>query len=112
MMSFNYSNIPVEGGLTSVKCVPVRDKLTYEITKFEWDQAPDNFKCVDSITIALGGIDENFSYLNDVEIIAPNMKCHNEKLPAYPIKVGNTTWGVTQISIIWAGHNPTSCLRK
>ena len=87
MMSFNYSNIPVEGGLTSVKCVPVRDKLTYEITKFEWDQAPDNFKCVDSITIALGGIDENFSYLNDVEIIAPNMKCHNEKLPAYPIKV-------------------------
>ena len=73
-----------------MKCVPVRDKLTYEITKFEWDQAPDNFKCVDSITIALGGIDENFSYLNDVEIIAPNMKCHNEKLPAYPIKVGNT----------------------
>ena len=97
-----------------MKCVPVRDKLTYEITKFEWDQAPDNFKCVDSITIALGGIDENFSYLNDVEIIAPNMKCHNEKLPAYPIKVGNTTWGATQITTIhfffYSGQRPSYIL--
>ena len=65
----------------------MRDKLTYEITGFVWDQDPDNFKCVDSIAIALGGMDDKFRYLNDIEIIAPTLKCHNEKLPPYPLKV-------------------------
>ena len=48
---------------------------------------PDNFKCVDSITVVIGGTTSDNKYIDDVEIIAPTMKCHHEQLPKFPIKV-------------------------
>ena len=39
----------------------------------------------------VGGIDNDNSYLNDVELYAPGLPCHQIKLPSYPFKVAGAT---------------------
>ena len=73
--------------MTIAKCKAQKDKNSGQLVGFAWDQVADNFKCVQSINIVLGGIDEDNRYLDDIEIVSPNMKCHHEKLPPYPKKV-------------------------
>ena len=65
----------------------MQDKASGEVVDFRWDKVPDNFKCVDSITVVIGGTTSDNKYIDDVEIIAPTMKCHHEQLPRFPIKV-------------------------
>ena len=65
----------------------MQDKASGEVVDFSWDKVPDNFKCVDSITVVIGGTTNDNKYIDDVEIIAPTMKCHHEQLPRFPIKV-------------------------
>ena len=35
----------------------------------------------------LGGMDSKYSYLDDVELYAPKLPCHQQKLPKYPLRV-------------------------
>ena len=39
----------------------------------------------------VGGIDAKYSYLDDVELYAPGLPCHQTKLAAYPFKVIGAT---------------------
>ena len=64
-----------------------QDPATGEATDFDWDSPRETFKCVESINLVLGGSDSNSKYLNHVEILAPDMKCHHEKIDPLPVKV-------------------------
>ena len=44
-----------------------------------------------SFSMLIGGIDSKNRYLNDVELYAPGLKCHQKKLPPYPLKVAGAT---------------------
>ena len=39
----------------------------------------------------VGGIDEQNRYLDDVELYAPGLPCHQRKLPPYPLRVIGAT---------------------
>ena len=39
----------------------------------------------------IGGIDNKNTYLNDVELFAPGLPCHQKKLAHYPLKVAGAT---------------------
>ena len=39
----------------------------------------------------VGGIDDKSIYLDDVELYAPGLPCHQRKLPPYPFKVIGAT---------------------
>ena len=41
--------------------------------------------------MVIGGIDNKNSYLNDVELYAPDRQCHQVKLTKYPLKVAGAT---------------------
>ena len=41
--------------------------------------------------MVIGGIDNKNSYLNDVELYAPDRHCHQVKLTSYPLKVAGAT---------------------
>ena len=42
-------------------------------------------------SMLVGGIDSKHSYLNDVELYAPGLPCHQTKLQPYPFKVIGAT---------------------
>ena len=39
----------------------------------------------------VGGIDQNRRYLDDVELYAPGLPCHQGKLSPYPMKIAGPT---------------------
>ena len=39
----------------------------------------------------VGGMDNNYAYLDDVELYAPGLPCHQDKLPHYPLRVTGAT---------------------
>lgn len=39
----------------------------------------------------IGGMDNNYGYLDDVEVYAPGLPCHQHKLPRYPLRVVGAT---------------------
>ena len=39
----------------------------------------------------VGGIDSKNTYLDDVELYAPGLPCHQKKLATYPLKVAGAT---------------------
>ena len=39
----------------------------------------------------VGGMDNKHAYLDDVELYAPGLPCHQGKLPPYPLKVVGAT---------------------
>ena len=39
----------------------------------------------------VGGIDSKYLYLDDVELYAPGLPCHQTKLPKYPRKIVGAT---------------------
>ena len=41
----------------------------------------------------LGGMDSKYSYLDDTELYAPDLPCHQHKLPKYPHKVVGAVGG-------------------
>ena len=45
----------------------------------------------------VGGIDDKNQYLDDVELYAPGLPCHQSKLPPYPFRVVGATGNI-------AGH--------
>ena len=42
---------------------------------FDWDISPEEFICVEPVGLIIGGIARNYSYLDEVEILAPGMDC-------------------------------------
>ena len=42
----------------------------------------------------IGGIDNTNSYLNDVELYAPDLSCHQDKLTPYPLKVAGAVGNI------------------
>lgn len=43
--------------------------------------------------MVLGGIDKKYSYLDDIELYAPDLPCHQNKLPKFPHKVVGAVGG-------------------
>ena len=41
--------------------------------------------------MVVGGMDTKYSYLDDVELYAPGLPCHQKKMPHYPFKVVGAT---------------------
>ena len=41
--------------------------------------------------MVVGGIDQNRRYLDDVELYAPGLPCHQGKLSPYPMKIAGPT---------------------
>ena len=42
-------------------------------------------------SMLVGGMDNKYSYLDDVELYAPGLPCHQNKLPKYPMKIVGAT---------------------
>ena len=42
----------------------------------------------------IGGMDNKYSYLDDVELYAPELPCHHQKLPNYPLKLIGAVGGL------------------
>ena len=70
----------------ATKCVAEK-KDDGTVTGFKWDMKLDKFKCVNAMDLILGGISEERTYLNDVELYGPGQLCHGERMPPFPIKV-------------------------
>ena len=54
---------------------------------FSWDIEASLFICVEPIGLVIGGIAKDYTYLNEVETLAPDMSCNGQILPDYPLKV-------------------------
>ena len=61
----------------------------------------------------VGGIDDKNIYLDDVELYAPGLPCHQSKLPPYPFKVvgatGNTAGSGNIVVCGGAQHTYSGC---
>ena len=42
----------------------------------------------------VGGMDSKYKYLDDVELYAPGLPCHQHKLPRYPMRVVGASGGL------------------
>ena len=42
---------------------------------FDWDMSPEEFICVEPVGFVIGGIAKDYSYLSEVEILAPGLDC-------------------------------------
>ena len=49
---------------------------------------------IKNISMLIGGIDTTNTYLNDVELYAPDLPCHQAKLEPYPLKVVGATGNI------------------
>ena len=54
---------------------------------FLWDIDSSLFICVEPIGLIIGGIAQDYTYLNEIEVLAPNLQCNGQKLTDYPMKV-------------------------
>lgn len=101
---FLYCNpgyIPIEQ--TSTTC-----KYDIKLDEYIWDVEQSSFGCIEPIGLAIGGIDSkykykhihsvgkaalqlaNFSYLDEVEVVAPGFTCKDQMMPPYPFKIVGT----------------------
>lgn len=85
-MQCNLGFIPV--GKTSTTCY-----YDSTVNDFDWDLEATEFVCVEPIAFLIGGIDETYRYLNDVEILAPGFSCPFKDIKPYPIKVVGASAG-------------------
>ena len=60
---------------------------------FLWDIDSSLFICVEPIGLIIGGIAQDYTYLNEIEILAPSMTCNRQKLPDYPMRVMGASAG-------------------
>ena len=72
--------------------------------------------------MVLGGIDKKYSYLDDIELYAPDLPCHQNKLPKFPHKVVGAVGGfvgrkkkfIDKKVLICGGatHTYTDCVQR
>lgn len=63
----------------------VQDTRTLE---FDWNLDEAEFKCVLPIGFVIGGIGKDYTYLDEVEVLAPGFKCSKlSKMAPYPHKI-------------------------
>ena len=57
--------------MQSSDLTPWRLTLFYDkkLKDFDWDMSPEEFICVESVGLIIGGISRNYSYLDEVEIL-------------------------------------------
>ena len=50
-------------------------KFDKKLKDYDWDIDPELFICVEPVGFVIGGIAKDYSYLNEVEILAPGLDC-------------------------------------
>ena len=66
MLQCNAGFIPL--GKTLMTCLETQD----------WDVAQSEFRCIEPIGLIIGGIAQNYNYLDEVEVLAPGFDCANQ----------------------------------
>ena len=72
--------------------------------EYEWDVEEALFACVPPIGFVIGGIDNEYKYVDTVEVVAPGFTCSSTDIPVYPHKVVGTVSGyITGHNIVCGG---------
>ena len=57
----------------------------------------------------IGGMDEKYSYLDDIELYAPKLSCHQQKLSKYPLRVVGAVGGFVGRSRKYTNNKVVVC---
>lgn len=69
-------------------------ELDSETNQHDWNIAETEFACIEPIAFVIGGIAADYTYLNEVEVLAPGFDC-SKQLPIvpYPHKIVGASAG-------------------
>ena len=67
----------------------------------DWDIQENEFRCIEPVGLVIGGIAQNYDYLNEVEVLAPGFDCTEQgPFEPYPHQVIGASAGYLLIFIL------------